>query len=202
MENMATNTATINLEEELTTIRCACAAADAAGRDQIEHAIKAGRHFILVRDHIGHGFRGWLHKYGLKKTVAYDYILLAENEESVRRAGHISLRAALRALPAKSGKPNKTTKPNSSPTGSPFTKAAFTKLTIDGRRSSLMQSASMTSWRPSLFAFRPEDAGLVVNKRARLRISIRRSRTRSARRFRIKRRQRRRTRRPWASSPC
>ena len=34
MENMATNTATINLEEELTTIRCACAAADAAGRDE------------------------------------------------------------------------------------------------------------------------------------------------------------------------
>lgn len=102
-QNIATASPDLNLEQEAAIIQRECAAADAAGHCRIDHGIEAGNHLINVKQCIGRGLRGWLAKHDLKKTQCYDFMLLALNAESVRRAGHSSIAAALRTLRAKSG---------------------------------------------------------------------------------------------------
>jgi hypothetical protein len=129
MSHIVTDTIHGNLDEEAVIIQRECAAADAAGHARLDHAIEAGKHLLLVHNEIGRGFRAWLQAHGLKKTLAYDYILLAQHEESVRSSGHSSIAAALRMLRAKSDKKPGKSKKKSNPTGSPLTKASWTKAT-------------------------------------------------------------------------
>jgi hypothetical protein len=90
----------------LALIRARCDTIEQVGRNALDHAIEAGKDARRIRDELlprkyPGKFRGWLEDHGLKRTQIYDYILLANNEESVRRAGHTSIRAALRALRAR-----------------------------------------------------------------------------------------------------
>jgi hypothetical protein len=94
--NAATTTADLAALAE--KIRFEIDAADAAGRNRIKHAMAGGRHLITVKVLVGRRFKGWLAEHGLNRANAYNYMLLAENAESVQRAGHSSIRAALRML--------------------------------------------------------------------------------------------------------
>jgi hypothetical protein len=85
-----------------------CAAVEKTESDALGHAITAGQHLNRVRDLLPKqtpgGFRGWLAEHDLTKTQAYDFMLLAAHEESVRRSGHTSILGALKMLRAKLGK--------------------------------------------------------------------------------------------------
>jgi hypothetical protein len=113
MHNIVADAAAVKLEEEAEIIRRECTAADEAGLCRIDHAMEAGKHANQVKDCIPRRFGRWLRDNGLKRTTVYDYMLLARNEESVRRSGHCSIAGALRMLRAKSGKTprSKTAKP-------------------------------------------------------------------------------------------
>jgi hypothetical protein len=84
---------------------------DEAERTALDHAVAAGKKLKQARDRVGRGFRNWLAEHALKKTRAYDCILLADHEAEVSGAGHFrSIRAALKALRAR---PNTTDNQNS-----------------------------------------------------------------------------------------
>jgi hypothetical protein len=93
------------IDELLADIQLECAAIDHAESGALDHAFEEGKFARRLRDLLPHkfpgGFRGLLEGRGLKKTQVYDCILLAKHEDSVRRAGHSSIRAALKALRAK-----------------------------------------------------------------------------------------------------
>jgi hypothetical protein len=129
------DTTDVNLDQLAAKIREECAAADMAGRAALDHGISAGKYCLQVRKQIGRGFRGWLQQHGLKKTTVYDFIKLAEHEESVRRSGHSSIAAALRMLRGKTSKSSSFSEStNKSGTNSSLTKAAWTKATPDERQ--------------------------------------------------------------------
>jgi hypothetical protein len=159
--NIVAGITNVNLDEEAAIITRECAAADATGHRRIEHAIEAGIHFVIVRDCIGRGLRAWLQKHGFRKTSCYDYMLLAENAESVRSSGHFSIVAALRMLRKKSGKPTKSSKPrsksgSSKSDGSPLSKASWTKATVEERRRFLDGIGANSLCEALSFAFRSE----------------------------------------------
>jgi hypothetical protein len=96
------------LKEHAAAIRRACRAFEADGKSQLEHAFAGGKHVIAAQDRIGRGLRAWLKDHQLSKTLAYDFMLLARNEESVRSSGHSSVAAALRMLRKANGRSKKT----------------------------------------------------------------------------------------------
>ena len=137
MNNIVTDVTTVkdtafDLDEEALHIRQEIASAEDAGRYRLNHAIAAGKHLLKVQVCIKRGFRRWLQDHGLSRSTCYDYMLLAQHEESIRSSGHSSVAAALRMLRTKSGKPNKSGK--SSKSNSPLSKAAWTKATVEERR--------------------------------------------------------------------
>jgi hypothetical protein len=77
------------------------------------------------------GFRDWLRQHGFNKADAYDFMLLARNAETARNSGHSSIHATqmLRAKVGNSGKSKK-----SGASGSPLSKAAWTKATVQERQ--------------------------------------------------------------------
>jgi hypothetical protein len=119
----------VNLEQLADEIRLDCVAVEEAGRCALDRAITAGKRLLKVRECIGRGLRQWLQQHGLSKTVCYDFILLARNEESVRSPGHSSVAAALRMLRAKSSR--KASKPKAK---SLLTKALWIAAGIEERR--------------------------------------------------------------------
>ena len=135
MSDIVRDSAKVNLDELAEKIRAEFGEAEAAGRRRIEHAIAAGEYLLKVKEQIGRGLQRWLAEHDLNRTNSYDFMTLAENEESVRRAGHSSIRAALRMLRGKSdksaaGKAGGKT----DTTGSPLNKATCTKATIQERQ--------------------------------------------------------------------
>jgi hypothetical protein len=133
-ENIVAQPAVVNLAELAVEIRAEFAAANEAGRSHIAHAIAAGKKLIeardlIVKERIKGGFRAWLQDAGFNKTDAYDYMVLAQSEASVRSSGHSSIAAALRMLRAKTGQKSTAKSPES-----PLTRAAWARATPDERR--------------------------------------------------------------------
>ena len=145
----------VNLEQLAAEIRLDCTAVEEAGRCALDRAIAAGKRLLQVKEHIDHGFRQWLKQHGFNKTDCYDFMLLARNEKSVRSSGHSSIAAALRVLRA-SNRSNRSSNKTNKSNGSPLTKAAWNKATIDERRQFLDAIGVDSMLEAVSFAFRTE----------------------------------------------
>jgi hypothetical protein len=163
--HIVNETSKVNLDQLATEIRREFAAAHEAGRSRVDHAIAAGKHLLKVKESINRGLRRWLEQHNFNKTDCYDFMLLARHEESVRSSGHCSVAAALRMLRTKSGGPQRSNKSNKRG-GSPLSKAAWTKATIDERRR-FLDSIGVNSFCEALsFAFRAELKRRVAGQQA------------------------------------
>jgi hypothetical protein len=116
------------LAELVEKIRFEIGEAETAGRSRVEHAITAGRYIKEVQQRVGRGLKGWLAEHALNRATAYNYMLLAENAESVYRARHSSIRAALKML---RGKPSKSADKSEKP---PHGRDAWLKMAPQERR--------------------------------------------------------------------
>jgi hypothetical protein len=112
-------------------IREECEAVEMAGRTGLGHAIAAGKYLKQAHDQVGRGFRNWLTRNCLKKSACYNYMKLAECEQSVQNSGHSSIDAALKALRTKSGDASSKPKNN---TGSSLNRSDWIRATLEERR--------------------------------------------------------------------
>jgi hypothetical protein len=156
MTDIARESTKVNLDELAEKIRIECAEATQAGRCRIDHGIAAGFFILQVQVQIGRGLKGWLAQHKINRTDAYDYMKLAQNAETVRRAGHSSIRAALRMLRGKPDKIGGKTGDRTDKTGSPLTKAAWVKATVEERRRFLDAIGANSICEALSFAMRAE----------------------------------------------
>jgi hypothetical protein len=154
--DIVNETSEVNLEQLVAEIRRECAAAREAGRSRVDHAIAAGKHLLKVRERIGRGLRRWLEQHGFSKTDCYDFMLLAQHEQSVRSSGQSSIAAALRMLRAKSVGPKRPGNKTNKRDGSPLSKAPWTKATINQRQRYLDDIGVDSFCEACSFAFRAE----------------------------------------------
>jgi hypothetical protein len=128
----------LDLHAEANEIRREFDAANTAGRTRLEHGIAAGFRLLKVDEYLKRGprqkggFRDWLRQHGFNKADAYDFMLLARNAETARNSGRSSIHATLQTLRAKVGNSGKSKKSGAS--GSPLSKAAWTKATVQERQ--------------------------------------------------------------------
>jgi hypothetical protein len=131
----------LDLHAEANKIRGEFDAANTAGRTRLQHGIAAGFRLLKVDEYLKRGARhkggfcDWLRQHGFNKADAYDFMLLAGNAETARNSAHSSIHAILQMLRAKVGNSGKSKKSGAS--GSPLSKAARTKATVQERQAFL-----------------------------------------------------------------